>query len=347
MRTIDAEDIRREKGTYTREKNLLFLKNLVSLMDDGNLKLLPSIRKKNQIDDLKFTDIFAGPEPVFEVSKRGKCGPTKKATGTLDGWVTKPKASDIKKQLLEQKQEQKKIKKQTAAEIEAEMKRMKEQNERFKEEMRQRAEEAKKKKIEEKAREKERKKEEKRLVSELLSEWKKPREDLECEDLKELPRTLPVHCQIPNHLFGDTLSLLEFFHSFSNLLAVKDSFSDGINFHTLEKALGESNSPKGGFYEILQFMLQTLFELQQEEDEEVKLDAKNLANVKVTDLDKNILGKDEDIANQIRSATQMARWCIKHQGQPIKNLHMDEYSITEILRLHLESSGAYSQCGPV
>ena len=104
---------------------------------------------------------------------------------------------------------------------------------------------------------------------------------------------------------------------------------------------GESNSPKGSFYEILRFMLQALFDLQQEEDEEVKLDAKNLANVKVTDLDKNILGKNEDIANQIRSATKMARWCMQHQGQPIKNLHMDEYSLTEILRLHLESSGAY------
>ena len=240
MRTIDAEDIRREKGTYTREKNLLFLKNLVSLMDDGNLKLLPSIRKKNQIDDLKFTDIFAGPEPVFEVSKRGKCGPTKKATGTLDGWVTKPKASDIKKQLLEQKQEQKKIKKQTAAEIEAEMKKMKEQQERFKEEMRKRAEEAKLKKIEDKAKEKERKKEEKRLITELLNDWKKPREDLECEDLKELPKTLPVHNNsIPNHLFGDVLSLLEFFHGFSNLLEVSDSFGDGINFHVLEQALGK------------------------------------------------------------------------------------------------------------
>jgi hypothetical protein len=55
-------------------------------------------------------------------------------------------------------------------------------------------------------------------------------------------------------------------------------------------------------------MLQALFDLQQEEDEEVKLDAKNLANVKVTDLDKNILGKNEDIANQIRSATKMARY---------------------------------------
>ena len=221
------------------------------------------------------------------------------------------------------------------------MKRMKANNERFKEEMRQRAEEAKKKKIEERAKEKERKKEEKKLVTELLNEWRKPRDDLECDDLKELPKTAPVHCKIPNRLFGDFLTLLEFFHGFANILETKDTFSDGITFDFLQRALTDSDSPRGGLYELLKFMLQALFDLQQEEDEEVKLDAKNLANVNIHDLDKNILGKDEDIANQIKSATKMARWCIKHQGQPIKSLHLDEFSITEILRLHIESSGAY------
>ena len=78
----------------------------------------------------------------------------------------------------------------------------------------------------------------------------------------DLPKTTPVQCKIPNHLFGDTLSLLEFFHGFSNLLEVHDSFSDGITFHVLEQALDESNSPKGSFYEIVRFMLQALFDLQ-------------------------------------------------------------------------------------
>ena len=271
---------------------------------------------------MTFTDLFAGPEPVFEVTRRGKTGPAKKSQGTLDSWVSSKPGSKPGP----------KPKQKTTAEIEADMRRMKEQNERFKEEMRQRAEEAKKKKIEDKAREKERKKEEKRLLTELLADYKKPRDDLECEDLKEIPTFPAVHCKLPNHLFGDFLSLLEFFYAFTNLLETRDSFSDGITFKFLEKSLDESDNPKGGFYEILRFMLQALFDLQQEEDEEVKLDAKNLANVNEYELDKNILGKDEDIANQIRSATQMARWCMKHQGQPMRNLHMDEYSITEILR---------------
>ena len=146
---------------------------------------------------------------------------------------------------------------------EAEMKRMKEQNERFKQEMKQRAEEARKKKIEEKAKEKERQKEQKKIVAELLAEWKRPRDDLECDDLKELPKTLPVHCRIPNKLFGDFLTLLEFFHSFSNILECEDTFSEGITFELLEKALTDTDTPRGALFELLKFMLQALFDLQQ------------------------------------------------------------------------------------
>ena len=64
------------------------MKNLAELQPDGNMKLIENIRRKYQLDDLKFEDIFAGPEPVFEVSQRKKCGPIKKAQGTLDGWVS-------------------------------------------------------------------------------------------------------------------------------------------------------------------------------------------------------------------------------------------------------------------
>merc|ERR1711874_728274 len=115
-------------------------------------------------------------------------------------------------------------------EAEAEMKKMREQQARFREEMRQRAEDAKRKRIEEKAREKERKKEEKRLIAELMNDWSKKRDDLECEDLKELPKPTPVHCKVPNQLFGDFLMVLEFLHSFYDILEVKDSYPSGVSF---------------------------------------------------------------------------------------------------------------------
>lgn len=45
VRVIEADDIRRDKGTYTREKNLLFLKNLVDLEDSNdNLRVKDTVR---------------------------------------------------------------------------------------------------------------------------------------------------------------------------------------------------------------------------------------------------------------------------------------------------------------
>ena len=325
---------------------MLFLKNLVDWDHEGTLRLKPQVRNRYKINDMKYTDVFAGPEPVFEVSKRTKGIGGKKSQGTLDSWVSGGKPSKTtpgqgKGPTAKPDAPKNKVKKQTPAEIEAEMKRIREQQERFKEEMRQRAEEAKKRKIEERAREKERKKEEKKLLGEIMAEWKKPRDDLECDDLKELPRPKPVHCRLPNHLFGDFLGLLEFFHAFADLMEIYDDFQNGVTFELLEDALVASETPGGPLFQILKFMLEVLFELQDGEDEEARVDTRNVGNFDVADLDKNILGRDEDTANQIKSATKMARWSMQHQGQPLKSLHLDEYSITEVLRLHLESAGAF------
>ena len=80
--------------------------------------------------------------------------------------------------------------------------------------------------------------------------------------------------------------------------------------------------------------------LQDEEDEEVRV--KEIAATDVETLDKNILGKDKDVARQIKSATLTAQWPMKTQGvAKLRELHMDQYSISEILRLHLESAGAF------
>merc|ERR1712226_1090273 len=234
-----------------------------------------------------------------------------------------------------------KLKKQTPAEIEAEMKRIREQNERFKEEMKRKAEEAKKQKLEEKARERERRNEEKVMVRKMLAEHKAKRDDLECDDLKELPKAVAIQSKIPNSLFGDFVTLLEFFHGFSDILETHDSFPNGITFELLETAIVNKDEPGGALFDILSFMLGAYFDLQNEEDEEIKLDKSQIATTNANDIDKNILGRDEDIANQIKSATTMARWPMKHQGQSLSELHMNEWSITEILRLHIASAGAH------
>ena len=324
----------------------MILKNIVTLASDGNFCVKPSVLAKLAIEELKFTDIFAGPEPVFEVTKRVKSSVSQNAQfaakkkvegkshqGTLDGWVKGEKSASANSSPATVQ------KKKTPEQLEEEIKKMKENSERFKETKKKRAEAARQKRLEDKLKEKERKKEERRLLNEVMSDWKKPRDDIECEDLKAMPKPKPVHCSIPNHLFGDFLSLLEFYSSFTELMEVKDSFPNGITFDMLESALKQVDTPGGALFEIISFTLNIIFDLQHQEDEEVKLDK---LSMEYSVLDKNMLGKDENMARQIKSATKMARWSMKHQGgQSIHELHLDEYSLTEVLRLHLESSGAF------
>ena len=300
--------MRREKGIYTKEKNLLFLKNVTEMGKNGNFIIKNKTAMKHKVSEIQFSSLFSGPLPIFEITrgkvpsfaskkvgKEGKDTKSNKKAGknqaTLDNWVKGDPSS--KKPGSVNNSAPPKLKKQTPAEIEAEMKKVREQNERFKEEMKRRAEEAKKQRLEEKAREKERRNEEKIMVRKMLAEHKAKRDDLECDDLKELPKPVAVQCRIPNSLFGNFSTLLEFFHGFSDILETHDSFPNGVTFEILENALVSKVEPGGALFDILSFMLGAYFDLQNEEDEEIKLDKFQIATTNINEIDKNILGRDE------------------------------------------------------
>merc|ERR1712123_163141 len=306
LHVVEADDIKREKGVLTRDKLSLYLKNVVEL-DGAVFKLTSKGIKIYNLDTLQIADIFAGPEPVFEESIRkiGVMVNKKKGQFTLDGWATsnKGKAEKGEKKPSQEKKEMEK------------------------------------KRIEEKQKEKERKTEEKRLVKEIMQEWNSRKEDLDIEDHKDLPKPTPVRCRIPNHLVGDFLAILEFLNSFSDILEVKDSYpGTGVTFAELESALVETEAPDGAFYDIMSFMLVTLFDLQLEEEEEARADTDKTATDEVHE---GITGKNQEIANAIRAATDTHLYTKKNLGLTLREVHLDQWSITEILRLHLESSGAY------
>ena len=177
------------------------------------------------------------------------------------------------------------------------------------------------------------------MVKEIMQEWNSRKEDLDIADHKELPSPTPVRCRIPNHLFGDFISILEFLHSFSEILEVKDSYpGTGVTFAELESALVETEAVDGAFYDIISFMLVTLFDLQLEEEEEARADSDKTAT---DELHEGLTGKNQEIANAIKAATETHLYTRKNLGLTLREIHLDQWSITEVLRLHLESSGAF------
>uniref|UniRef100_A0A8C4KV51 Bromodomain adjacent to zinc finger domain protein 1A n=1 Tax=Equus asinus asinus TaxID=83772 RepID=A0A8C4KV51_EQUAS len=224
-------------------------------------------------------------------------------------------------------------------------KKEKEDKEKKKEELKKIVEEERLKKKEEKERlkierEKEREKlrEEKRKYMEYLKQWSKPREDMECDDLKELPEPTPVKTRLPPEIFGDALMVLEFLNAFGELFDLQDEFPEGVTLEVLEEAL-VGNDSEGPLCELLFFFLTAIFQAIAEEEEEV-------AKEQITDADTKDLTEalDED-ADPTKSALSAvaslaAAWPQLHQGCSLKSLDLDSCTLSEILRLHILASGA-------
>ncbi|XP_031697066.1 bromodomain adjacent to zinc finger domain protein 1A-like, partial [Anarrhichthys ocellatus] len=250
-------------------------------------------------------------------------------------------AAEEKLKLLQQKEDMTagRMKKEKEDMQEAK-RREKEDRERIKEEQRRRFEEEKQKRREEKElrklekdREREKLKEEKKKYAERLKLWNKPREDMECEDLKDLPSPVPVRTRLPAQLFGEALMVLEFLRAFGEIFHLKDEFPDGLSLEVLEEALVGSD-PEGPLCELLFFFLSAIFQALDEEQEDIaKEQAEDLSEA---------LDDDCDATQSALSAVASlaASWSQLHQGCGLKQLDLDSCTLSEILRLHILASGA-------
>lgn len=101
----------------------------------------------------------------------------------------------------------------------------------------------------------------------------------------------------------------------------------------LEEGLAEQDA-EGVFYDLLQFLLGAILRTHMEEEEDEGLET--------ADAQTRIELDDEDYhrAKVSASAAMAAVWPILHQGKPLHELIMDPFTCTELLRLHLLSSGA-------
>ncbi|XP_054522457.1 bromodomain adjacent to zinc finger domain protein 1A isoform X8 [Pan troglodytes] len=356
---VKATQISRRKHLFSRDKLKLFLKQHCE-PQDGVIKIKASSLSTYKIAEQDFSYFFPDDPPtfIFSPANRRRGRPPKRIRISQEDNVAnkqtlasyRSKATKERDKLLKQEEmkslafEKAKLKREKADALEAK-KKEKEDKEKKREELKKIVEEERLKKKEEKERlkverEKEREKlrEEKRKYVEYLKQWSKPREDMECDDLKELPEPTPVKTRLPPEIFGDALMVLEFLNAFGELFDLQDEFPDGVTLEVLEEAL-VGNDSEGPLCELLFFFLTAIFQAIAEEEEEV-------AKEQLTDADTKDLTEalDED-ADPTKSALSAvaslaAAWPQLHQGCSLKSLDLDSCTLSEILRLHILASGA-------
>ncbi|NXW30253.1 BAZ1A protein, partial [Phaetusa simplex] len=365
---VKASQLSRRKHLFSRDRLKLFLKQHCE-PHDGVIKTKATSIAKYNLAEQNFSYFFPDDPPtfVFSPASRRRGRPPKRASTSLEDEIpakqstqgNKSKVAREKTRFQKQKEdmqamafEKAKLKREKANAIEAK-KKEKEDKEKKREELKKIVEEERMKKKEEKERlkiekEKEREKlrEEKRKYVEYLKQWSKPREDMECDDLKELPVPMPVKTRLPPEIFGDALMVLEFLYAFGELFDLQDEFPEGVTLgklssmwqEVLEEAL-VGNDTEGPLCELLFFFLTAIFQAMAEEEEEVAKD--QIADAETKDLTE-ALDEDADPTKSALSAvaTLAAAWPQLHQGCNLKNLDLDSCTLSEILRLHILASGA-------
>ncbi|XP_036449468.1 bromodomain adjacent to zinc finger domain protein 1A isoform X2 [Colossoma macropomum] len=352
---VKAAQLCRKKNVFSRDRLKLLLKQHCELMH-GTIRLKPSTVAKYKLSEQSFSQFFPDEPPVFAFSPPSK-GRGRRPNITSPGEMSYVEGANVmraaeeKLRLMQQKEEmlamaheKSKLKREREDILEAK-KKEKEDKERRKEELKRIVEEERQKRKEEKERmkvekerEREKLKEEKKKYAERLKLWSKPREDMECDDLRELPNPLPVKTRLPPDLFGDALMVLEFLKAFGDIFDLKDEFPDGITLEVLEEALVGCD-PEGPLCELLFFFLSAIFQAQAEEQEEVAKE--QVAEADTKDLSEALEDDVDPTQSAISAVASLAAaWPQLHQGCSLKQLDLDSCTLSEILRLHILASGA-------
>ncbi|BET01786.1 ATP-dependent chromatin assembly factor large subunit [Nesidiocoris tenuis] len=326
--TVKAEQLSRRKSAYSKDKNKLYIKQFVH-NNQGIWRLKESANAKFGINNIEFSQIFCGDPPDMNPKKpvKTKANPEKaKKQETINKYFNK---SSPKKNGLPPKKSPKK----NGAQPTPTPEKVKRKSKKEIEEEKAREEALKKEKL---MRQKAKILENRAKYCQFVKEWNMVREDLECEDLKEMPTPHPLICNVPSEYLGDIIAIMEFLRSFNKILTIKDFFPHGVNFELLERALN-SKEIVGPFSDLLQLLLVRIFGLQDGELDEIKdYDFKGSFNLLMD------RGEDE-IIKLSKFAAKTEIWVKRCHGLPLGQLQLDTSTITEMLRLHLLMSGALHQ----
>ncbi|XP_035825711.1 bromodomain adjacent to zinc finger domain protein 1A [Aplysia californica] len=332
----------RKRGLYSRDRSKLFLKQHCEPVN-GLWKVKESTLKKLNLGSAKFEDFFAGPAPGFEVSTIKRKINAKKSFDVPGSSIEFEEPPPVKSPQVEYvplpTPEDRALMKEKLKLLKLEeKKKILEEKEAKREEMRRQIEAEKVRRKEEKEKERLRKMEEKRRELELYKEWARPRDDLECDDLKEMPEFVPVRTRVPIDLFGDAVMILEFVHIFKSIFDFKQFFPKGFTWGMVESALMD-HEPDGPLCDLLQMLLCALFNLQEEEAEEYQ-ELEKEETTKHNDEKDDDMDEEVSANEMIKSATIMAQFSQNTLGMPLRDTLLDQFTLSEILRIHLLASGA-------
>lgn len=335
--TAPSDRVRRRKGVYTRDKNRLFLKQFVESGADGVICIKQAILEKYNIRKVSFDQIFTGNPPDFALSKKllksppvgktqmkpgsanklnkslKKPSPDKKGQQSMDKFLKKTDKTEVQKS----KPPADPAAKKSAQELADKMRKAEEQ-------LRLRKEEERMKKKEKIAR-----------FQAYMKEWQKVKDDMELEDQKIIPKGTPIDVEgIPNQHFGDFLSVLEFVYTYAEVLKVKDVFHNQLDLETFRKSL-TTKEHAGVFSDLIQMFLTTIFSLQEDEAEEYN----ETGGIQLSTEDKEV-DSEVGVTKAVELATKASKWSQTYLGTPLSKLPLDPTTVSEVLRLHLLSSGS-------
>ncbi|KAL3116768.1 hypothetical protein niasHT_004269 [Heterodera trifolii] len=184
-----------------------------------------------------------------------------------------------------------------------------------------------------------------RREREALAEWRKPRDDLLCEDLKPFPdfKALCWPDWVPREHYWDILAISSFCHSFAPLLIMDDQrmpVSAAFNVPQIATALvSRQINENSRFYRLLDTLLNTLREC-------IIQDDGNAADLTNPDHVGNEALKDFDHPMHGERIRQINRECqrqFKLHGASVWELSRDYLDLSEVVRLLLLTAGFYTK----
>uniref|UniRef100_A0A914HKS5 WAC domain-containing protein n=1 Tax=Globodera rostochiensis TaxID=31243 RepID=A0A914HKS5_GLORO len=187
--------------------------------------------------------------------------------------------------------------------------------------------------------------ERRRRERESLAEWRKPRDDLLCEDLKPFPefKALRWPDWVPREHYWDILTISSFFHTFAELLHTDANDQQSpcmFNIPQIATALVTRQIKElSCFYRLLDTLLEVLRNCINQDDGNAA-DLSNpdhIGNEVVKDFDHPVHGK------RIRRINRECSNQLKIHGAKVWELSRDFLDLSEVIRLLLITSGFYTK----